>query len=148
MRYRDAGEVHLDFHRTMNGTIAYLRQRYGVEFIDEVISRTAQDVYREIRADLMAGDAEHLLLHWTFYLQREGGEFTVDRGEDEIQVTVHECPAAAYLLRRGISLDPAFRRQTTQLNEALAAGTPFEIVTDVLSDVSYRQTIRKRRDDS
>lgn len=148
MRYLDTGEVHLDFHRTMNGTIAYLRQRYGVEFLDEVIRRTAQDVYREIRADLMEGDVTHLLEHWTYYLQREGGKFTVEHGDDEIQVTVHECPAAAYLLSRGIPLDPAFRRQTTQLNEALAAGTPFEIVTDVLSDVSYRQSIRKRRDDS
>ena len=37
VRYRETGAVHLDFHRTTNGTIAYLRQRYGVEFLDEIL---------------------------------------------------------------------------------------------------------------
>jgi hypothetical protein len=144
MRYRDTGEVHLDFHRTMNGTIAYLRERYGVEFLDEILRRTARDVYRAIREDLLAGNPEHLLEHWTYYLTREGGEFTVERTPAEIRLTVHRCPAAAYLQQRGIPLDPAFRRQTTVLNEALGEGTPFEITTEVMDDLRYIQTIRKR----
>ena len=145
VRYRETGAVHLDFHRTTNGTIAYLRQRYGVEFLDEILRRTARDVYRAIRADLMAGNPEHLLEHWTYFLTREGGQFTVERSGTEIRVTVHRCPAAAYLRARGIPLDPAFRRQTTVLNEALGAGTPFEVTTEVIDDLRYIQTIRKRQ---
>lgn len=145
MRYHDTGNVHLDFHRTTNGTIAYLRERYGVEFLDEILRRTARDVYRAIREDLIAGNPEHLLEHWTYYLTREGGEFTVERAPDEIRVTVQRCPAADYLRRRGIPLHPAFRRQTTVLNEALGEGTPFEITTEVIDDLRYIQTIRKRR---
>lgn len=144
MRYRDTGEVHLDFHRTTNGTIAYLRERYGVAFLDEVLRRTARDVYRAIRADLQAGNPEHLLEHWTYYLTREGGKFTVERTPTEIRVTVDRCPAAAYLQQRGIPLDPAFRRQTTVLNEALGDGTPFEVTTEVIDDLRYIQTIRRR----
>jgi len=144
MRYRETGNVHLDFHRTTNGTIGYLRQRYGIEMLDNILRRTAQDVYRAIRDDLMAGNPEHLLEHWTYYLEREGGEFTVERTPTEISVTVHSCPAAAYLAERGIPLDPAFRHQTTVLNEALAEGTPFEVTTEVIDDFRYVQTIRKR----
>ena len=44
MRYKETGEVHMDFHRTTNGTIAYLRKTYGEKFLDEVFRRTAQDV--------------------------------------------------------------------------------------------------------
>ena len=66
----------------------------------------------------MAGNPEHLLEHWTYFLTREGGQFKVERSGTEIRVTVHRCPAAAYLRARGIPLDPAFRRQTTVLNEA------------------------------
>jgi hypothetical protein len=145
MRYKETGDVHLDFHRTMNGTISYLRQRYGIEVLDEILRRTAQDVYREIRADLMEGNPEHLLEHWTYFLTREGGQFTVERTDDEIRVTVLRCPAAAYLRERGIPLDPEFRRQTTVLNEALGAGTPFEVTTEVIDDLRYIQAIRKRQ---
>lgn len=145
MRYRETGEVHLDFHRTTNGTIAYVRERYGVAFLDEVLRRTARDVYRAIRDDLLAGNPEHLLEHWTYYLTREGGEFTVERTPTEIRVTVQRCPAAAYLKQRGIPLDPAFRRQTTVLNEALGDGTPFEVTTEVIDDLRYVQTIQKRQ---
>ena len=144
MRYRETGNVHLDFHRTTNGTIGYLRQRYRVEMLDNILRRTARDVYRAIRDDLMAGNPEHLLEHWTYYLEREGGEFTVERTPTEISVTVHRCPAATYLAERGIALDAAFRHQTTVLNEALAEGTPFEVTTEVIDDFRYVQTIRKR----
>lgn len=144
MRYRETGQVHMDFHRTTNGTIAWLRQRYGVAMVDEVLRRTAQDVYRAIRDDLMAGNPEHLVEHWTYFLEREGGEFTVERTGDEIRVVVHRCPAADYLKRKGIALDEAFRRQTTVLNEALCEGTPFEIETEVLDDLRYTETVRRR----
>jgi len=145
MRYRETGAVHLDFHRTVNGTITYLREHYGVEFLDEILRRVAHDVYREIRADLMAGNPEHLLEHWTYFLTRDGGQFTVERTAGEIRVTVQRCPAAAYLQQRGIPLDPAFRRQTTVLNAALGEGTPFEVTTEVLNDLQYIQTIRRRQ---
>jgi hypothetical protein len=145
VRYRETGNVHLDFHRTMNGTITYLRQRYGVELLDEILRRTARAVYLAIRADLLAGNPEHLLEHWTYFLTREGGEFTVERTATEIRVTVHRCPAAGYLRDRGIPPDPAFRRQTTVLNEALGEGTPFEVTTEVIDELRYIQTIRKRQ---
>jgi hypothetical protein len=145
VRYRETGNVHLDFHRTTNGTITYLRQRYGIELLDEILRRTAREVYRAIRADLLAGNPEHLLEHWTYFLTREGGEFTVERTATEIRVTVHRCPAAGYLQDRGIPLDPAFRRQTIVLNEALGEGTPFEVTTEVIDELRYIQTIRKRQ---
>ena len=145
MRYEHTGNVHLDFHRTLNGTIAYLRERYGLEFLDAVFRRTARDVYRAIREDLMRGDPEHLVEHWEYYLEREGGEFTTERVEGQIRVTVTRCPAYDYLKQRGLPVDPAFRRQTTVLNDALAEGTPFEIVTEELGDGAYAQTIRRRR---
>ncbi len=144
MRYRDTGQVHMDFHRTINGTIAWLRKHYGIGMVDEVLRRTARDVYRSIREDLMAGDTGHLVAHWTYYLEREGGEFTVERDHDTTRVVVHRCPAVGYLARKGIPPDEAFRRQTAVLNDALCEGTPFVIETELLDGQSYRQTVRRR----
>jgi hypothetical protein len=144
MRYRETGEIHLDFHRCTNGTIAYLRDNYGREFLDETFCRMARDVYRAIREDLARGDPEHLVEHWTYFFDREGGRYTLERNEGEIRLVVHQCPAIAYLNSRGIPVDPDFCRQTVVINESLAEGTPFDVTTEVLGGGRCVQTIRRR----
>ena len=145
MRYRETGQVHLDFHRTTNGTIAYLRKTHGLEFLDEVFRRTARDVYRSIREDLLRGDPEQLVEHWAYFFDREGGEYDIERSGDEIRLIVRRCPAVAYLEGRGIEVDPEFCRQTLAVNQALAEGTPFEITTEVLGNAQCVQTLRRVR---
>jgi len=145
MRYRETGQVHLDFHRTLNGTITYLRQRYGQEFVDQVFRRTAREVYRAIREDLAKGNPEHLVEHWTYFFDREGGEYVLERGQDEIRFVVHRCPAIAYLQEKGLPIDPHFCRGTVVLNQTLAEGTPFQIATEVLGGGRCIQTILRRR---
>jgi hypothetical protein len=145
MRYRDTGQVHLDFHRTANGTIAYLRKAYGLEFLDEVLRRVACEVYRSIHEDLERGDPEQLIEHWTYYLDRERGDYAIERQPDLIRLTIRRCPAIAYLRERGIEPDPAFCRQTSVVNAALAEGSPFEITTEVIGDGRCVQTLRRVR---
>ena len=143
MRYKETGQVHMDFHRTTNGTIAYLRENYSDEFLDETFRRTARDVYRSIREDLLAGDPEQLVEHWCYFFDREGGEYAIEREGDVIRMTVTKCPAIAYLMGRGIEIDPAFCRQTVVINEAMAEGSPFEITTEVLGAGKCIQTLRR-----
>jgi hypothetical protein len=145
MRYRETGEVHMDFHRTTNGTISYLRRTHGVKFLDEVFRRTAQDVYRAIWEDLKRGRTTHLVRHWRHFFDREKGKYSVRRGRDEVRLTVTECPAVAYLRRRGIRVDPAFCRQTVAMNRAWSEGTPFEITTELLGEGRCVQTLRRVR---
>ena len=144
MRYRDTGEVHIDFHRSINGTIAYLRTNYGREFLDETFRRMAQDVYLAIGEDLKQGGTEHLVEHWTYYFDRECGQYTLERKDDAIRFVVHQCPAIAYLQSRGIPVDPDFCRQTVVINDALAQDTPFAVTTEVLGGGRCVQTIRRR----
>jgi predicted ArsR family transcriptional regulator len=144
MRYRDSGPLHLDFHRTTNGTIAYLRKQHGEEFLKETFRRTARDVYRAIREDLARGNAEPLVEHWSYYFDREGGEYTIERSDETIVLRVAKCPAIAYLQSRGIEIDPAFCLQTVVVNEALAEESPFEIITEVLGKGRCVQTIRRK----
>ncbi|MBM4030821.1 MAG: hypothetical protein FJ291_03450 [Planctomycetes bacterium] len=145
MRYRDTGYVHLDFHRTTNGTIAYLRKAYGEGFLDEVLRRFAREVYRSIREDLQRGDPDQLVEHWTYYLDREGGDYAIERQPDVICLTIRCCPAIAYLRERGIEPDPAFCHRTSVVNAALAEGSPFEITTEVVGDGQCVQTLRRVR---
>jgi hypothetical protein len=143
LRYQDTGEVHLDFHRTTNGTIAYLRQKHGAEFLDDVFRHTAQDVYRSIWDDLKQGDPEQLVTHWTYFMEREKGVYKIEREGNEIRFIVLQCPATTYLRNRGIVVDPEFRRQTITMNQAWSEGTPFEITTKITGEDAYVQTIRR-----
>jgi len=101
-------------------------------------------VYRSIRADLKRGDPSQLLAHWAHFFRREHARFRIDRRRGVIRLTVHRCPAVAYLRRHGLKVDPAFCRQTVTVNAALAEGTPFEITTAVLGGGRCVQTIRRR----
>lgn len=144
MRYKETGQVHKDFHRTMNETIAYLRRKYGEEFLDETFRRTAREVYRSIWEDLLRGDSRQLVEHWRYFLDREGGDYTIEHKGDNIRMTVNRCPAITYLQSRGIEVAPAFCRQTVMINAALAGDTPFQIGTEVLGNGRCVQTIRRR----
>lgn len=143
LRYKETGEVHMDFHRTLNGTLAYLRKKHGVKFIDAVLRKTAHEVYRSIHDDLKRGDPGQLVRHWRHFFNREKGTFRIERKAGVIRMTVSKCPAIAYLRKRGLPIDPTFCRQTVVINEALAEGTPFSIETDVQGNGRCVQTIRR-----
>ena len=71
--------------------IAYLRANYGRAFLEETFRRMARDVYRAIGNDLKQGNQEHLVEHWTYYFDREGGQYTLERKDDAIHFVVHQC---------------------------------------------------------
>ena len=143
MRYRETGQVHMDFHRTTNATLTYLREKYGQDFVDEITRRTARAVYRAIHQDLQQGNPEHLVEHWTYFFDREQGQYELQRADGEIRFIVKRCPAVAYLQEKGLPIDPHFCRQTVVLNHALAQDTPFQIETDVQGNGRCVQTIRR-----
>ena len=144
LRYQETGPLHRDFHRTTNGTIAYLRKKYGLKFLDTVFRQVAHDVYRAIHDDLKSGNPESLVLHWRHFFRREKGRFSIQRKGTDIVLTVRECPAIAYLRSRGIDVDPAFCRQTIAVNNAWSEDSPFTITTEVLGEGRCVQTIRRR----
>ena len=145
MRYKETGEVHMDFHRTTNGTIAWLRKTHGEKFLDDVFRHTAQEVYRSIHEDLKRGDTAQLVEHWTYFFDREKGEYSLERDGETVRLVVRKCPAIAYLQSRGIEVDPSFCRQTVVMNQAWSEGTPFEISTEVLGGGRCVQTVRRVR---
>jgi predicted ArsR family transcriptional regulator len=144
LRYRETGQVHMDFHRTTNATIAYLRETYGQDFLDDVLRRTAHDVYKSIHEDLKQGSSRQLVEHWRHFFDREGADYALEETGDGIRLSMRKCPAIAYLEQRGIPVDPEFCRQTVVINQALAEGTPFEITTEALGHGRCVQIIKER----
>lgn len=146
MRYRETGEVHRDFHLGTNNMIRFILGRYGMDFLKELMRRTAQDVYRDIHEHLKAGDWSELLAHWKYFHEREGGEscYACTETKDALVFHVLECPAAKHLAQRGVEVTEEFRLPDILLNEAWSEGTPLLITTEVLGPAEYRQTVTRR----
>ena len=141
MRYQETGNVHRDFHLGTDTTIRHLLNTYDVEFLRELFGRTAREVYREIHAALKKGDMEPLLEHWQYFMDREGGKASVERGLEGAVLEVDTCPAVHHLIDRGKNPSTDYCLQTCLMNNAWAEGTPFDIRTVLTGCGRCRQII-------
>jgi hypothetical protein len=144
MRYRETGEVHKDFHLTTETTVQFVLKKYGIGFLRELFRRTAQNVYKDIYEHLKKGDYEPLLEHWSYFYEREGGEFTLNRGKDEVVFHVLRCPSIEHLKARGVEVKDSSYLPTILLNDGWSEGTPFKIDTLVKGEGEYDCVIRRR----
>lgn len=145
LRYHETGNIHLDFHGATNTTIDFIVENYGVAVLHEIFEKVGKDVYADIRAHLIAGDAQELVRHWRHFFERENADFDIAVEDDEIVLTVRRCPAYAHVQKIAPSVSPWFCDQTVKTNEAMAEGSRFEVATEITGPGACRQIIRKRR---
>ncbi|MDD4017500.1 MAG: hypothetical protein PHV28_06095 [Kiritimatiellae bacterium] len=143
LRYRETGELHKDFHGSMNAAVEYVGRRYGRDGLRAVFKATAQRVYRSIYEGLKAGDWSGLVEHWRYFMDREGADYALSVTDEAVVMTVKACPAVARLRKLGLTPSEFFYDQTVLLNEAWCEGTPFEAVTEITGDGNCVQTIRR-----
>ena len=144
LRYQSKGEVHKDFHRLTCATLHYLLDHYGQEAFREVLKNTAQKVYKTIHEGLKNGVPDELAEFWTYYLEREKGEFSLEKAENELRLTVKDCPALRHLMKLDGKTDLVLCEATKVFNDALAEGTPYELTTERTGEFSCVQTLKKR----
>ena len=144
LRYRESGELHKDFHGSMNAAVEYVGSRYGREGLRAVFKATAQRVYRSIYEGLLRGDWGELVAHWRYFMNREGADYALTVTAEALVLTVKTCPAVSHLHKLGLGPSEFFCDQTALLNEAWCEGTPFEAVTVLTGDGSCVQTIRRK----
>ncbi|MGI6609413.1 MAG: hypothetical protein ACOX4G_02735 [Limnochordia bacterium] len=144
LRYRETGELHKDFHGSMNAAVEYLGRNYGRNGLRSVFTATAQKVFRSIYEGLKRGDLSELIEHWRYYMEREGADYTLDVCDSGVILTVKTCPAVAHLRKLGLAPSEFFCDQTVLLNEAWCEGTPFEACTTVIEEGHCVQSILRR----
>lgn len=145
LRYRSDGEVHKDFHGLTCATLHYLIDNYGEEALKEVLTSTAQKVYKTIHEGLKQGNPDELIEFWRYYMEREHGEYSIEENGNEIRLIVKNCPALRHLVALGQQPDPIMCKGTEIFNNALAAGSSCEITTECTGDFSCVQTLKKVR---
>ena len=144
LRYRSCGRVHKDFHRLVCATLHYLADLYGKEAAEEVVARTAKEVFKSMHESLAEGDFTELREYWEIHLSREGGDFAIESMVDGLRLIVRDCPAQRRMVELGESPDPILCRATRIFNEVLADGTLFKSSTLVTGEFSCVQEFRAR----
>lgn len=144
LRYRETGELHKDFHGSMNAAVDYVGSRYGREGLRKVFKATAQQVYRSIYEGLKRGDWNELVEHWRYFMDREGADYALSVTDEAVVMTVRRCPAVERLRELGMTPSEFFCDQTVLLNEAWCEGTPFEAVTEITGEGSCVQIIKRK----
>ena len=144
LRYNDKGNVHIDFHGATNTTIEFIIKKYGVETMNDIFKKVGNDVYADIKEHINAGNIKILAKHWQHFFDREGADYSISIGENEIVLTVNRCTAYEHVKKLVGKVSSNFCDQTIKINEAIAEGTPYEIKTEILGEASCKQTIRRR----
>ena len=147
MRYQDKGELHLDFHGATNTTIQYIVDRFGEDALKQIFSRVGKDVYRSIHEGLQEDNREELVRHLQYYLDREGGEYTLSDTDELVVFEITKCPAVAQIKKLGFKLSPYFCHQTRDVNQAWCENTPWQSKTELLGVGHCRQTFSRRGTD-
>lgn len=144
LRYQEEGNVHLDFHGAVNTTIEFIVARYGRDVLCEIFAKVGKDVYQDLRRHMLDGDPHELVRHWRYFFDREGADYDIAVGADEIVLTVRRCTAWHHVQKIAPAVSPFFCDQTIKVNSAIAEGSPFDVETDVTGPGSCRQIIRRR----
>lgn len=143
MRYVSTGEVHRDFHGLTCATLHYLLVNYGKESIHEIMTNTAQKVYRTMHEAVKRGDFTELEEYWRYYLDREGGEYAIENLADGIRLTVKDCPALRHLVKLEQQPDHILCEATRIFDEALCENSGYRVSVRSIGEFSCIQEVCK-----
>ena len=144
MRYCSTGEVHLDFHGSTYVGLKYLLDHHGMDAVDEVLTNTAEKVYKSIDSRMKCGDSSELICFWGYYLKREKADFSLtEDGNGGAVLELRECPALRQLAKEHISDRGLICHATMKMNQIWCDGSPFEIIIEPL-ERGCRQILRRK----
>ena len=144
MRYKDTGELHMDFHGATNTTINYIVDNFGEAAITEIFEKVGKDVYKSIHTGLKNDDPGELIEHLNYYLTREKADYTLEENENGFVLKVNSCPAVKHIKSIGLKVSPYFHRQYIDISNALCDGTPWQCQTKIIEEGKYQQTFSRR----
>ena len=134
LRYRETGNLHKDFHAGTSLALDFLYEKHGEKAIAEVLHNTGTKVYASIHYKLKNDDPSELIEHFAYFYNREEADFDLHVTENEINLTVRQCPAIAHIRKLGLTPSKHFCQTTLLINQALCEDSPWASETSIVGD--------------
>ena len=124
---------HPDFHSSMNMGIHYIGETYGLDGVNEYLTRYANNVYNKLVCEIKnegLSAIERKIVD-TYEKERATDALTVVKNENSLTVKIAYCPAVKHLRATGREVSPWYRYTTEYVMPVLAeaAGAGFTMVS-------------------
>lgn len=118
--------LYKSFHAVLNDMLIYLKDRYGESAVKEYLRRFARSYYSPLTEDLKQGRLSSLKEHFDKVYGDEGAEYHLQYSDDELVLTVKECPGIRYLRDSGKSPSDMYIETLRAIHGEICKETPFE----------------------
>ena len=116
---------HPDFHHLMYFLIRYFDEHLGPQQTERFLSRVGTTVYAPLIDSLCAEGLPALERHWRSSFTAESGNFSLDYEGETLILTVHRCPAVAFLQQHNDPPDHRFCLSTTIVIRSICAAAGY-----------------------
>ena len=129
---------HPDFHSSMNMGIDYVGENYGLEAVEEFLSRYTRNVHQKflpvIKAEGLAAIEKNI--KDTYRIERAEDALTTELTDTSLTVTVSDCPAVKHLLSTGRKMSRWYRYTTETVMKTFAEEGGFKFTMESYDDAT------------
>lgn len=119
-----------DFYFAINATFRFFQERYGEEALEKYWRALGRGYYRPLIDRFKREGLSGVAVYWRDFFEREpGGDFSVTRNGDRVEIDVRDCPAIRWLKDNGREIVPNYCEHCRHVSGAIAeeAGLGFKL---------------------
>ncbi len=138
---------HRDFHISAKRGLEYVGEKYGDDAVVDYLTRFAKAYYaplaERVKKDGFAALCEHI--ESTYEAEKASGNVKCKLSENELSVSVSECPGVRYIRQSGNDPTKWYVELTRAVNKAIAdmCGLRFELLSYNEEDGATEYIFRK-----
>ena len=117
--------LHKDFHGAMSTGIQYLHEHYGEDGVREYLRRFTDAWHAPLKQAILDRGLTALKDYFEEIYRIEDGDIKITCSDDELVLTVAECPAVAHMKANGYRVADLWIETTRTIGQQLVAGSPF-----------------------
>lgn len=118
--------LHKDFHGALSCSFQYVKDKYGLEVLEEYWRRIALNCYGLLIAKLKSQGLQALEEHWRSIFELEGGDYKLYFQGDTLILEVNQCPGIFHLQSRGFPIAENFCEHTAFINKEICREAGFD----------------------
>jgi hypothetical protein len=119
-----------DFYFAINATFRFFQDRYGQAALEAYWRALGKGYYRPLIERFRSEGLPSVESYWRDFFEKEpGGEVSVNRKDNVVEIDVRDCPAIRWLKDHGREIVPTYCEHCRQVSGAIAeeAGLAFEL---------------------
>ena len=122
--------LHKDFHGYHNFILKYVENKYGREFMLDGLRKIGATVYSDVAEKLKKQGLEYFADYWKEIFDLEDGRYQIELSDNELTLSVQQCPAIKHLHNKGWDVAPAFCEHTRIVNEEICKAAGYSCSVD------------------